>query len=802
MATLTVDREGRARHFAAEDFPLSLGGARSHIPLAGHAGSEPAAHLGQDHGDIFIQPSGDATVSCNGVPLTTSKWLDDGDHITVGESRIRCTSTAEGFLLTVQEGESRPRDSAGPVLERRIRPAAETEPIRPRPFTPRWQAPAPRRAFRVRPRAIFVVALLALLAVCAWYVLTAHSVAIMTDPPADRMALSGGLAPGFDGRFLLRPGSYRLEAERIGHVPIDVEFEVGRGHPQTRTFAFEPLGGIITITSRPVSGASVVVDGTSVGTTPVESLALSAGTHAIEIETPLHLGFSATVTVEPGDPPTTLEAELVPNWAPVTVSSFPPGAEIRLDRSRVGTTPATLEVEAGTRMLEIGKAGFKPASRSLEIVAGNALDLGVVRLTPNDGRLAVSSQPSGATVTVDSTYRGTTPLEIAVSPNVALDLKVSAAGHATYSTGLTVAPGQRLEVRADLEMLTGDVTITSQPPGAELLIDGHPRGRTGQTIELEARSHEIEVRLQGYVPHRTTIVPEPGVTQSVRASLTPAGAAGLPQTITTPQGAELVLVGPGRFTMGASRREPGRRANEVLREVEITKPFYIAVREVTNREFREFASGHLSGAYGGQNLEIDHHPVVNVSWDEAARYCNWLSEKEGLPPVYAERAGSLVPRSPLPLGYRLPTEAEWAWAARYAGSTSPTKYGWGDSLPIPNGSGNYGDASAEAILHAAVPNYRDSYPATAPAGSFAPNDLGLFNVGGNVAEWTQDFYTFTPGEPGVVEQDPTGPTSGAQHVVRGASWMDTAVTELRLTSREGGDQPRPDLGFRIARSSE
>ncbi len=223
---------------------------------------------------------------------------------------------------------------------------------------------------------------------------------------------------------------------------------------------------------------------------------------------------------------------------------------------------------------------------------------------------------------------------------------------------------------------------------------------------------------------------------------------------------------------------------------------------MSNRDYREFASGHLSGAYGGHNLEIDHHPVVNVSWEDAARYCNWLSEKAGLPPVYVERAGTLVPRTPLPIGYRLPTEAEWAWAARYAGSASPRKYAWGDSLPVPPGAGNYGDASAEGVLHAAVPGYQDGYPATAPVDSFTANNLGLFNLGGNVAEWVQDFYTFTPSPPGVVERDPTGPPSGGQHVIRGASWMDTAVTELRLTFRDGGDQPRPDLGFRIARSAE
>ncbi len=806
MTTLTVVLGGRHLRFEAKDFPLSLGGPRPHIPLAQSDTSEPAAHFGLDHGQIFIQPAGSpheaAKITCNGVPLTASRWLEDGDLITFEAITIRVASAPGTCSFVVEDPAEKPQDRGAGANGAALNPAAEMAPIQPIPFSPQWHASAPRRALRLRPRAIVMAVLFGVLAACAWYVLTAHSVAIETDPPADHLAIGGGMTPGFGGRYLLRPGSYRLQAQRAGYLPIDIVFEVGRDQPATRRFLFEPLGGTIAIASRPVSGASVLLDGASVGTTPVEALAVSAGDHTIEIRAPLHLDYSTTITVEPGNPPVRLEADLVPNWAPVTITSSPTGADILIDRTVVGTTPATLEVEAGPRRLEVYRTGHKGASRSLQIVAGEALDLGVIVLAPEDGRLAVSSQPGGATVTVGSQYRGTTPLELTVPPATPLEVRVSLAGHATYRTRVTATSGQRVEVNAVLEMLTGEVVVTSQPPDAELLIDGAPRGRTGQTLELEARRHQIEVRREGYVPYQTTIVPEPGLTQAIRAVLRPAGAAGLPQTIASPQGTELVLVGPGRFEMGASRREPGRRANEVLREVEITKPFYLAVREVTNREFREFKTSHLSGAFGGHNLEIDHHPVVNVTWDDAARYCNWLSEKAGLPPVYVERAGILVPRSPMTVGYRLPTEAEWAWAARYAGSSSPSKYGWGDSLPLPQGAGNYGDASAEGALHTAVPNYSDGYAATAPAGSFSSNNLGLYNLGGNVAEWVQDNYTFTPSAPGVIERDPTGPATGAQHVIRGASWMDTAVTELRLTAREGGDRPRPDLGFRIARSAE
>jgi formylglycine-generating enzyme required for sulfatase activity len=117
-------------------------------------------------------------------------------------------------------------------------------------------------------------------------------------------------------------------------------------------------------------------------------------------------------------------------------------------------------------------------------------------------------------------------------------------------------------------------------------------------------------------------------------------------------------------------------------------------------------------------------------------------------------------------------------------------------------SGNYADESAEELLAGTLDGYEDPYPATAPVDSFGPNEIGLLNLGGNVAEWVHDPYTIHRSGSGVVERDPLGPEQGEIHVIRGSSWMDGSVSELRLTYRDNGRHARPDVGFRIARYAE
>ncbi len=181
--------------------------------------------------------------------------------------------------------------------------------------------------------------------------------------------------------------------------------------------------------------------------------------------------------------------------------------------------------------------------------------------------------------------------------------------------------------------------------------------------------------------------------------------------------------------MGASRREPGRRANEVLHPVSLRRMFYLSTTEVTNAQFRLFQADHNSGQIEGNSLNRDHQPAVQVSWQQAAAFCNWLSKREGLPPFYRETNGIINGYNPAATGYRLPSEAEWAWAARADGDAL-LKFPWGDDFPPPEDSQeNYADNTSAYVTGRILSGYTDGHVVSAPVASFQANQNGLVRYG-------------------------------------------------------------------------
>jgi len=284
----------------------------------------------------------------------------------------------------------------------------------------------------------------------------------------------------------------------------------------------------------------------------------------------------------------------------------------------------------------------------------------------------------------------------------------------------------------------------------------------------------------------------------------------------------MVFVKGGAFQMGSTE---GDSDETPVRRVTVSD-FYMGRHEVTVEEFAEFiqATGYETnadkdgGSYvwngedwekkAGVNWKDDaegnvrpasqyDHPVIHVSWYDAVRYCNWRSEQDGLQPVYTME-GDEVSADWNADGYRLPTEAEWEFAARSRGKRY--KYAWGDS-DTPNG--NIADEKAKEIFSGWTiwENYNDGYVYTAPVGRFEQGELGLFDMTGNVWEWCWDWYDsdYYRNRPSA---NPKGPDEGSGRVLRGGSWYD-GPSDLRCANRYNvspGDRSY-GLGFRLSRAA-
>jgi len=280
-----------------------------------------------------------------------------------------------------------------------------------------------------------------------------------------------------------------------------------------------------------------------------------------------------------------------------------------------------------------------------------------------------------------------------------------------------------------------------------------------------------------------------------------------PELITTrAAGIRLKLIPTGTFRMGSTDEDKDALDDEKPQHEVRISAFYLGATEVTRGQFRRFVdeTGYRTeaekdgkGGYGWNEEkktfeqdpkytwlnpgfeQSDEHPAVNVSWNDAVAFCEWLSRVEGQ-------------------AYRLPTEAEWEYACR---ARTTTKYVSGDDPESLAAVGNVADGTAKAKY----PDWnwaiaaRDGFVYTAPAGQFRPNAFGLHDMHGNVWEWCRDgyddeYYKRSPAE------NPPGQSQAAARVRRGGGWYGYP-RDCRSADRDGSapDYRNRSLGFRVAR---
>ena len=262
---------------------------------------------------------------------------------------------------------------------------------------------------------------------------------------------------------------------------------------------------------------------------------------------------------------------------------------------------------------------------------------------------------------------------------------------------------------------------------------------------------------------------------------------------------KMVVIPSGSFDMGSSVAEVGRRKDgDPVHQVNIGT-FALGKTEITRGQFAEFvketaySTGNKcwtieDGKYQERDgnwqkfgyLQDDNHPVACINWHDAVAYAKWLSRKTGK-------------------AYRLPTEAEWEYAAR--GKTSTARY-WGENSDDACKYANVGDKTTKQLIKAAaswkVHNCTDGFAYTAPVGSFKANAFGLNDMLGNVWEWVEDSYH--DNYQGAPVDGSAWKGNGNKRVLRGGSWYDAP----QFVRAAGRDKAVPasrydNIGFRIAR---
>lgn len=647
---------------------------------------------------------------------------------------------------------------------------------------------------------IFVVALL-------FFLFTARSLTLNIVAEADPDFSLSGLNWSFGERILVRPGEYVLKVSAEGYHPYEQNITVSDADTQQLEIQLAPLPGTVTLTTQP-AGAVITVDEAVLGPSPLTDRVFEAGRYAVSASLARYQRWQGELEVIGRNQSQTLDIMMVPDWAQVTFTTAPVSVTATVDGEVSEITERGVEVLSGERNLTLSAPGFMPATIPLTIVAGVDQDLGSITLTPADATLTLNSTPAGAGVSVDGTFAGLTPMVLPLSPGENHTISLSKAGYRGARLSLSLSRGETAERAVTLQPELGEVRFAIEPAEAEIVVNGKVMGTGSQVLSLPAVQQRVEVRLAGYAGFETQVLPKPGLAQQVSVTLLTEAAArkaAMTPTVTTGLGNTLVLIDPSvetqnPFTMGASRRDPGRRANEVEHPVELRRAFYIASTETTNAQFRQYEASHDSGLIESYSLDRDQQPVAGISWQQAASFCNWLSRREGLPPFYRENQGIIIGFNPGSIGYRLPSEAEWAFAARVEGDTL-RRFAWGDDLPPSAVVTNVADNTSALVTGRILNGYTDQFVVSAPVGSFPPNHRGLHDMGGNVAEWVHDGYQI-PSANAELSIDPLGSQRGDNYTIRGGSWALSRLSELRLTFRDYGERGRDDLGFRIARYAE
>tara|TARA_B100000315_G_scaffold86502_1_gene79312 strand:+ start:674 stop:2836 length:2163 start_codon:yes stop_codon:yes gene_type:complete len=411
-------------------------------------------------------------------------------------------------------------------------------------------------------------------------------------------------------------------------------------------------------------------------------------------------------------------------------------------------------------------------------------------VTKEIGDIFIESEPSGAMVYLDGVRKKRTPFELNDVPAGKHTIELKKGKIYSARLEIDLEPDDFVKRKVKLKRAKGNVKLSSEPTGTKIFLDGKDTGKTTpDVIHTEAGEHELKLEKKtgkGRVIHKSRIKVEP----DRRVSL-------LITDFEEKSSEDMVFIAGGCFEMGNQFGE-GSKDEKPVHEV-CVDDFYMGEHEVTVGEFRDFVNEtaykteaekedgcfYYTGSKWKKSKskywnnpgfsQTDRSPVTCMSWNDANHYTEWKSRQTGS-------------------SIRLPTEAEWEYAAREGGRRM--KFAGFSNEGDLSKYANFCDSNCNFAWK--TKNQNDGYKYTSPVKLYRPNNLGLYDMSGNVWEWVSDWYDkdYYRNSP---RKNPIGPKSGEYRLLRGGSWYDAPVY-VRAANRfgDGPDERDGSDGFRIA----
>ena len=457
------------------------------------------------------------------------------------------------------------------------------------------------------------------------------------------------------------------------------------------------------------------------------------------------------------------------------ISVQPKDAKVTIDgvlqaSSSDGEYSAMLAYGSHTYKVEAG--GYISKSGSFTIGKGDMTPISV-SLVSALATLSVSCPTPAVSLYVDKKSVGSLPWNGNLKEGMHL-LEVRKDGYRSQQKTIQLAQQQKLDVAFDaLSAIQGNLSVNFKPFGSDVYVDGVKVGQSPRVFNgVLVGNHNVEIRKSGYTTSRQTVTISEGQTASISGSLTSSTSSSTANTLSSSGSSlsgnaltipvknginiEMVKVEAGSFKMGATpEMQAPYEVEKPVHRVTLTNNYYIGKYEVTQALWKIVMGSNPSNSKG------DNLPVENVSWNNCQKFISKLNKLTGK-------------------SFRLPTEAEWEFAARGGNKSRGYQYSGSNTI----GDVAWYDGNSGSKTHA--------------VGTKQPNELGAFDMTGNVWEWCQDWHGRYSSSP---QTNPTGAVSGSYRVYRGGSWCYPAGY-CRCSRRFDGtpDFRNGDLGLRLVLS--